>query len=197
MLSRVTVNIIRRSVYSNARTLCYSRDPLRFDLSLHKDARPRSVQNHCNLYVAKRFKSSRKKAADKKKDRDDDSDEEGEEDDEEKAPVGSKVAKVKVSSLRVDTICKVGFGMTRSKVEEAFYASKFRINGNKVFKKSKEVDVGDEIDIVLHQCVDNPELLVVNRIVILSIAPAADGVQIKLSKDKNLLIEDYEDPYLT
>lgn len=26
-------------------------------------------------------------------------------------------------------------------------------------------------------------------------SPATDGVRIKLSKDKNLLIEDYEDPW--
>lgn len=58
------------------------------------------------------------------------------------------------------------------------------------------MEEGDEIDLVLHQSPDNPDLLIVNRIVILSMDPAADGVQIKLSKDKNLLIEDYEDPYL-
>lgn len=58
------------------------------------------------------------------------------------------------------------------------------------------MEVGDEIDIILHKSVDNPELLVVNRIVILSMNPASEGVQIKLCKDKNLLIEDYEDPYL-
>lgn len=58
------------------------------------------------------------------------------------------------------------------------------------------MDVGDEIDMILHQSIDNPKLLVINRIVILSMEPAADGVQIKLSKDKNLLIEDYEDSYL-
>lgn len=58
------------------------------------------------------------------------------------------------------------------------------------------MDIGDEIDIVLHQSVDNPELIVVNRIVILSMDPVADGVKIKLSKDKNLLIEDYKDSYM-
>lgn len=49
---------------------------------------------------------------------------------------------------------------------------------------------------ILHQSLDNPKLLVVNRIVILSMDPVNEGVQIKLCKDKNLLIEDYEDPYL-
>lgn len=58
------------------------------------------------------------------------------------------------------------------------------------------MDIGDEIDMILHQNVDNPKLLVINRIVILSMDLVSNGVQIKLSKDKNLLIEDYEDSYL-
>jgi len=198
MLSRVTVNIIRRSLRNNARTLCcQSRDPLQSNSLLRNDhAKSLSVQNHYNMYVAKRFKS-RKKAADIKKDKDEASDDEEEEDNYEvEAPVGSKVAKVRVSSLRLDTVSKAGFGLSRSKVEEAFYATKFRVNGKKVLKKSKEVDIGDEIDMILHQSVDNPKLLVINRIVILSMDLVSNGVQIKLSKDKNLLIEDYEDSYL-
>jgi len=58
------------------------------------------------------------------------------------------------------------------------------------------VEIGDEIDLILHQSVDNPKLLVVNRIVILSMDPINDRIQIKLSIDKQLLIEDYEDPYI-
>lgn len=196
MLSRVTVNIIRRMVCNNARTLCYLRDPLQSDLWSSSDAKPHSVQNHCNLYVAKRFKSSRKKAANIKENRDEDSDENSDEEMDDKVTVSSKVTKVKISSLRLDTVSKVGFGISRNKVQEAFYASKMRINGKKIFKKSKEVEIGDEIDMILHQSLDNPKLLVVNRIVILSMDPVNEGVQIKLCKDKNLLIEDYEDPYL-
>jgi len=53
------------------------------------------------------------------------------------------------------------------------------------------VEIEDEIDLILHQSVDNPGLLVVNRIVILSMDPNdRNRVQIKLSIDKNLLIED-------
>lgn len=39
-----------------------------------------------------------------------------------------------------------------SKIEEAFYESKFRVNGNKVLKKSKEVNlyyVCNKIEIIL------------------------------------------------
>lgn len=145
MLSRVTVNIIRRMVCNNARTLCYLRDPLQSDLWSSSDAKPHSVQNHCNLYVAKRFKSSRKKAANiviniiylvsflllylfvspssidkyiifgilQKENRDEDSDENSDEEMDDKVTVSSKVTKVKISSLRLDTVSKVGFGISR------------------------------------------------------------------------------------
>ncbi|XP_012062575.1 PREDICTED: uncharacterized protein C6orf203 homolog [Atta cephalotes] len=195
MLSKVTVNIIRRSMYYNARTLCHLRDPLRSNLLCNGDAKPKSVQNHCHLYIAKRFKS-KKKTANIKKDENEDSDKEKEKDDEEEAALGSKIIKVRIPSIRLDTISKTGFGISRNKIDEAFYGSKIRINGNKVLKKSKEMKIGDEIDLILHQSVDNPGLLVINRIVILSMDPVNDGIQMKLSVDKNLLIEDYEDPYL-
>ncbi|XP_018347163.1 PREDICTED: uncharacterized protein LOC108751452 [Trachymyrmex septentrionalis] len=194
MLSKVTVNIIKRSVCYNARTLCYLRDPLQSNLLCNGVAKPNSVQNHCHLYIAKRFKS-KKKAANIKKDENEDSDEEKEKDEEE-ALIGSKVIKVRVPSIRLDTISKAGFGISRNKIDEAFYASKIRTNGNKTLKKSKEMEIGDEIDLILHRSVDNPELLVINRIVILSMDPVNDGIQMKLSVDKNLLIEDYEDSYL-
>ncbi|XP_011690478.1 PREDICTED: uncharacterized protein C6orf203 homolog [Wasmannia auropunctata] len=198
MLSRVTVNIIRRSVCSNARTLCHTpRCLLQSELSLCKDgARSHSVQNHYDLYIAKRFKSSKKKIANIRKDKDEDSDEEKEKDDEVEIPMGSKVIKKKVLSLRLDAISKIGFGISRNKIEEIFYDSRLRVNGKKVLKKSKEVQIEDEIDMILHQSVDNPGFLVVNRIVILSIYPTHDGIQIKLSVDRNLLIEDYQDSYL-
>lgn len=48
--------------------------------------------------------------------KDEDSDEEKEKDDEEEAPIGSKVIKIKVSSIRLDTISKAGFGMSRKYV---------------------------------------------------------------------------------
>lgn len=51
-----------------------------------------------------------------KKDRDEDSDEEREKDEEEEAPVGSKVTKVRVPSIRFDAISKAGFGISRKYV---------------------------------------------------------------------------------
>lgn len=58
-----------------------------------------------------------------------------------------------------------------------------------------QVEVGDEIDLVSHRSLDNPGFLIVNKIVILSMNPASESVRVKLSRDKNLLIEDYEEPW--
>lgn len=193
MLSRTALNIVRRSICNNARTLYYARDPLQSNLlTFDNSVMQSNIQNQCKLYVARRFKSGKKKDAKKRKQMDEESDDE--EDDTEDAPVGSKVITASIQTCRVDAISKVGFGISRNKIEEAFYESKLRVNGQKVFKKSKELEVGDEVDIVLHRSVDNPEFLVVNRIVILSMNPTAnDTIQVKMSREKNLLIEDYED----
>jgi len=43
------------------------------------------------------------------------------------------------------------------------------------------VEIEDEIDLILHQIVDNPGLLVVNRIVILSMDPNDRSVVYKLN----------------
>ncbi|KAM0735746.1 Mitochondrial transcription rescue factor 1 [Formica fusca] len=194
MLSRATINIIRRTICNNARTFYYVRNFLESNLLTHdSNTKEYNIQNHYNLYVAKRFKSNRRKIVDNKKSRDEDSDEEEEENEE--VPAGSKMLTINVPSLRLDTISKAGFGISRNKVEEAFYASKFRVNGNKVFKKSMEVEVGNEIDIVSHRHLDNPKFLIVNRIVILSMTPTSNSIRMKLSRDKNLLIEDYEEPW--
>lgn len=55
--------------------------------------------------------------------------------------------------------------------------------------------IGDEVDLILHRHTENPKLIFVNKIILLSVSPAKDSVRIKLSRDRNLLIDDYEDPW--
>lgn len=57
MLSRATCNIVRRSLYNNAPTLYCLPSILTYDSS----AKQHNIQDRCSLYVAKRFKSGRKK----------------------------------------------------------------------------------------------------------------------------------------
>lgn len=196
MLSRAINNIIiRKSICSNARTFYNAQNFIQCNfLTYVNSTKEYNIQNQSSLYIAKRFKYIKKKTTDNKKSNDEDFDEE-EEKNEEEAPAGSKIMTINVTSLRLDTISKAALGITRNKIEEAFYASKFRVNGDKVFKKSVEVDVGDEIDIVLHRSLDNPGFLIVNRIVILSFSATSNSVRVKLSRDKNLLIEDYEESW--
>lgn len=189
MLSRATFNIVRRSLYKNTRTLYC----LPINLTYDSNIKQHSAQDYCSLYVAKRFKSNKKNKK-QKQDSYEDSDEE-EDVIEEIAPTGSKIVTTNIQSIRWDAISKFGFGITRNKMDEAFYASKIRINGQKVLKKSQELDIGDEVDLILHRSIDNPSFLVIHRIVVLSMVPTANGIKIKLSRDKNLLIEDYEEPW--
>lgn len=65
MLSRATINIIRRTICNNARTFYYVRNFLESNLLTHdSNTKEYNIQNHYNLYVAKRFKSNRRKIVD-------------------------------------------------------------------------------------------------------------------------------------
>ncbi|XP_069034736.1 mitochondrial transcription rescue factor 1 [Lepisosteus oculatus] len=56
-----------------------------------------------------------------------------------------------VQSFRYDLIMKAGLDMARNKVEDAFYSTKLRLNGQKLIKKSKTVKVGDILDLVVEE----------------------------------------------
>lgn len=65
------------------------------------------------------------------KSKDEDFDEENEIEDDVQAPAGSKVLTVNVTSLRFDTICKVGFGITRK--YDTFYFIKIYLKIKLIF----------------------------------------------------------------
>lgn len=54
-----------------------------------------------------------------------------------------------VQSFRYDVILKTGLDVGRNKVEDAFYKGDLRLNGEKLWKKSRTVKVGDALDLVL------------------------------------------------
>ncbi|XP_076841854.1 mitochondrial transcription rescue factor 1 [Brachyhypopomus gauderio] len=54
-----------------------------------------------------------------------------------------------IQSLRYDLVLKAGLDIARHKVEEAMYESKLRLNGQVVIKKSKNVKVGDTLDLIV------------------------------------------------
>ncbi|ALC47559.1 CG4884 [Drosophila busckii] len=103
----------------------------------------------------------------------------------------SKVIKTNVNSLRADLLLKSGLGMARNKVELNFYESKIRVNGKKLQKKSVQLQVGDEIDVIRGFSQTNPSHLVVARVVILSAGEREDGLNVHLRRYKSMLIENY------
>ncbi|CAF3738392.1 unnamed protein product [Rotaria magnacalcarata] len=54
-----------------------------------------------------------------------------------------------LASLRLDLICSAGTGIGRSAIEDEFYGSKLRVNGEKSAKKAQQVKEGDIIDLVV------------------------------------------------
>lgn len=61
---------------------------------------------------------------------------------------GSQTMDLAISSLRLDNVAKSAFGVTRQRVEEAFYKGDLYINGRRPSKKSENLYEGDEIDLV-------------------------------------------------
>ncbi|XP_052019005.1 mitochondrial transcription rescue factor 1 isoform X2 [Apodemus sylvaticus] len=53
-----------------------------------------------------------------------------------------------VQSFRYDVILKTGLDIGRNKVEDAFYKGELRLNGEKLWKKSRTVKVGDTLDLI-------------------------------------------------
>ncbi|XP_012506691.1 PREDICTED: uncharacterized protein C6orf203 homolog [Propithecus coquereli] len=54
-----------------------------------------------------------------------------------------------VPSFRYDVILKTGLDVGRNKVEDAFYKGELRLNGEKLWKKSRTVKVGDTLDLLI------------------------------------------------
>lgn len=54
-----------------------------------------------------------------------------------------------VQSFRYDVVLKTGLDIGRNKVEDAFYKGELRLNGDKLWKKSRTVKVGDTLDLLV------------------------------------------------
>ncbi|XP_039492905.1 mitochondrial transcription rescue factor 1 [Drosophila santomea] len=124
----------------------------------------------------------------------DDLDSDDEDDEDFKDERDSKVVKTKVNSLRADLLLKAGLGMARNKVELNFYESKIRVNGKKLPKKSAQLEVGDDIDVIRGFSQSNPSHLVVARVSILSASEREEGLSVLLRRYKSLLVENYRGP---
>ncbi|XP_047473621.1 mitochondrial transcription rescue factor 1-like [Penaeus chinensis] len=159
------------------------------------------VQGHVGSSLAcpSRHKSSKSdKRGNRRQDFSDD--EESDEEEELESAADFRDMRVNVSSLRLDAILKAGLNMSRNKVESAFYDSKIRVNGQKVMKKSKQLQEEDEVDIIKAVSSKNPALLDISRVVVLSIGSYnedTDKIRVRLRKYPQLLVEKYEDDFET
>lgn len=117
-------------------------------------------------------------------------------DDEAEAESGPKTWKdltINASSLRVDAILSSGLAISRKKVEDAFLDTRILLNGKKITKKSKMVNEGDVVDVILKERrqgeEDNHKSMAVMRVKVLKIKDdltAKDRVPMKLRRWKYL-----------
>ncbi|XP_076628519.1 mitochondrial transcription rescue factor 1 isoform X1 [Colletes latitarsis] len=190
---RIIYNFMRRTICENKRISHILKDSSKFYSQRYNLFVNYSyLERNLNLVIFKRFKS--KKQTSEHVDDNEDEDELPEIDDYLQTK-NSKIVRATVTSLRLDAIAKVGFGLSRTKIEEAFYNSNIRVNGEKYLKKSALVKVEDEIDLVIGRSSNSSNFLIVHRCVILLFKATSDGIIVKLLRNKSLLIEDYADPW--
>lgn len=79
-----------------------------------------------------------------------------------------------------------------SKVELVFYENRIRVNGTKLVKKSVQLSVGDEIDVIRGFSTQNQSLLTVSRVEILAAVEKEENIAVQLRRYKSLLIENYK-----
>ncbi|XP_050068187.1 mitochondrial transcription rescue factor 1 [Anopheles maculipalpis] len=105
----------------------------------------------------------------------------------------NRTVRVTVNSMRADLLLKAGLGIARNKVEALFYDSKIRVNGKRLLKKSAQLEVEDEIDVVRGPSPSNPDHLIVSRVEIVSVTPRTENLSVTLRRHKSLIIENYKD----
>ncbi|XP_042301562.1 mitochondrial transcription rescue factor 1 [Sceloporus undulatus] len=94
-----------------------------------------------------------------------------------------------VQSFRFDVIMKSGLDIARNKVEDAFYNGELRLNGEKLWKKSRSVKVGDTLDLIIGEDKET-ETAVVMRVVLRKASEKDDGdkYRVVLRRWRNLKV---------
>ncbi|XP_041873013.1 mitochondrial transcription rescue factor 1 [Corvus kubaryi] len=94
-----------------------------------------------------------------------------------------------VQSLRYDVILKAGLDMARNKVEDAFYNHELRLNGEKLWKKSRTVKLGDTLDLIIGEDKETGTAVVM-RVVLKKLSDKTESEKYKviLRRWKNLKV---------
>ncbi|KAL8186334.1 UNVERIFIED_CONTAM: hypothetical protein K2H54_068795 [Gekko kuhli] len=85
-----------------------------------------------------------------------------------------------VNSFRFDVIMKAGLDIARNKVEDGFYNGELRLNGEKLWKKSRAVKVGDTLDLIIGEDKET-ETAVVMRVVLRKASEKNDNEKYKVT----------------
>jgi len=145
--------------------------------------------------VQKCFKSKKSKYRKAESDGED-SDTESEDEEQETSP-DSKILKGNVKSTRIDAILKFGLGMSRNKVDNAFYSSKIYVNGEKLLKKSDQLTVEDEVDVVHNLNALNADFLDISRVEVLDVHRSRpdERIAVKIRRARRLTVQNYAQPW--
>ncbi|XP_070189185.1 uncharacterized protein [Littorina saxatilis] len=146
------------------------------DSALIHKGHPTSL-SHCVVPV--RHKSGGKKS--QQNDEDEESDEEELTDDDYEAPLNFKKMKIHLKSLRADSVVSSALDISRNRVDEIFFGSRLRLNGEKLLKKSKQMSEGDYVDVVVERSAEEDKLLV-KRVKVISVSSE------RTNKDKLVVI---------
>ncbi|XP_071597329.1 mitochondrial transcription rescue factor 1 [Heliangelus exortis] len=94
-----------------------------------------------------------------------------------------------VQSLRYDVVMKAGLDMARNKVEDAFYNNELRLNGEKLWKKSRTVKIGDTLDLIVGEDKETGAAVVM-RVVLKKVSNKTESEKYKiiLRRWKNLKV---------
>ncbi|XP_035420737.1 mitochondrial transcription rescue factor 1 [Cygnus atratus] len=94
-----------------------------------------------------------------------------------------------VQSLRYDVIMKAGLDVARNKVEDAFYNNELRLNGEKLWKKSRTVKIGDTLDLLVGEDKETGTVVVM-RVVLKKVSDKTESEKYKviLRRWKNLKV---------
>lgn len=76
-------------------------------------------------------------------------------------------------------------------METKFYENKIRLNGKKIAKKSVQLNIGDEVDVIKGVSPQNEDHIIVGRIEIVSARAKEESISVVLRRYKSLIIENY------
>ncbi|KAJ7401836.1 hypothetical protein BTVI_92005 [Pitangus sulphuratus] len=95
-----------------------------------------------------------------------------------------------VQSLRYDVIMKAGLDMARNKVEDAFYNNELRLNGEKLWKKSRTVKVGDTLDLLVGEDKETGTAVVM-RVVLKKLSDKTESEKYKDKNNNNKIVSTF------